>query len=324
MDIFYKYTSLLPLSYFDEPTIKLSPTVYLNDPFEYDACENIASSIKEFLEKIGLDENTVNKGVNACEKGINMMLSLNGIVSFSETPRNSLMWAHYSNQHNGICIGYNRSVLEHVQLDDLTEKEKMFLLLLNSPKKINYDNLRFESFGYTDTDIKTLSKNATINHLFKKSDEWIYEKEHRCIIPYIKANTLIVTSDNAKIDNELSPSKSKVNISEHMTYQQLISNQLAKGYISKTQTPNKYIINSDKINSVVCAALQSSKDAIHLINIDENAIKSIYFGCKVDKKIIKPYYDKLHDKYELYQFHLSKKRFELIPIKITSSMFDTQ
>lgn len=319
MKIYYKYTNLFPLEYFDNPTIKLSPPAFLNDPFEFNASENIIQSIHKYLRDRNTPEDKINERSQNHLATINSMLTFNGIVSFSETPRNSLMWAHYANQHNGMCIGFKKNVLEHIEEGGV---DNDFNIIIKTPEKINYDNLRFESDHYFESDYINLSKEATIKHLLKKSDEWIYEKEHRCIIPYVKSDLLLVTNKNATVDHKYTPTKKISTLKMGTPYRFVINGALSDGDIIKTESEGLYKLNKGKIDSVSCSILQLSKDALHLVNIKPESIHSIYFGCNVSNDIIKPYYNVLHRRYDLYKFELSKKRFELIPKLITEDFLN--
>ncbi|HDZ8837545.1 TPA: DUF2971 domain-containing protein [Aeromonas veronii] len=316
MNVLYKYSDLLPLSYFDEPTIKISVTEFLNDPFEINASENIYLSMKNHLASMAVDDKAIEDLLDLFSETIKIMLSVNGVISLSETPRNSLMWAHYARQHNGICIGYKRDFLKHIKASDDLQ------IVINDPRKVNYDNLRFETdFHYKDN--RNIDRDSIIQHLLKKSDEWIYEKEHRCIIPYSKANKIIVLNDNPKIDYIQWPAMDDRlrNYRVGVDFKPVIEEAIKRQYISKTETKNKYKINQEIINPARCSLLQSSKDSLFLIDISPESIESIYFGCKVSNEIIKPYFDSLHKKYKLYRFTLSKKRFELIPELLTADTF---
>ncbi|MFM5739228.1 DUF2971 domain-containing protein [Aeromonas veronii] len=317
MNILYKYSDILPISYFDNPTIKISVTEFLNDPFECNASENIFRSIENHLKKQNITDELLQRGIKAYSDSIGIMLGVNGIVSLSETPRNSLMWAHYAKQHNGICIGYKKNFLQKIKGDD------EFQIVINEPTKVNYDNLRFEMDFYCSDD-DDIDKNSIIQHLFKKSDEWIYEKEHRCIIPYAKADKLVILSKNPKVDKIIWPKNEKADPHRQKVgndFLKVIRHAINTELISKTKINNEFLINHEKMNSAQCILLQSSKDCLFLINIEADSIESVYFGCNVSLETIKPYFDKLHDKYNLYKFTLSKKRFELIPEVLTPQMF---
>lgn len=318
MRTLYKYSDLFPVDYFDKPTIKISATEFLNDPFEYSASEDIFHSIENYLKKESASDENIKRFKKVLkDKAVPMMLAYNGIISLSETPRNSLMWAHYAKQHNGICIGYKSNFLQHI------EKSEEFQIVINKPQKVNYDNLRFER-DYNYSDIYSIETEAVTQHLLKKSDEWIYEKEHRLIIPYAKANTLKILSDTPKVDHIHSVLTYHIGDTGYkigQSFQHTINAALNKGYLTSTDTKNQYIINHDKVGSTRIFLLQASKDCLFLIDISPDSIESIYFGCKLTKDIIKPYFEKLYGKYKMYHFTLSKDRFELVPELLMPDMF---
>ncbi|SEG53886.1 Protein of unknown function [Methylobacterium sp. 190mf] len=84
-----------------------------------------------------------------------------GIVSFSETPTNELMWAHYTNNMRGICIEYDVSKLL-AELDDDDQLVRM-----------TYDE-----------EMPVISKTASIDSLARsvlgrKNHRWSQEREWR-------------------------------------------------------------------------------------------------------------------------------------------------
>nr|WP_282098645.1 DUF2971 domain-containing protein [Aeromonas hydrophila] len=100
------------------------------------------------------------------------------------------MWAHYASQHKGMVIG-----LEDDFLCGEYSKEKITSNLIHSPNpiKITYDTTRFDLTEF-DTLLKNmtqLSKLLAIKLLTTKSDDWIYEKEHRCIVPIGVADKIL-------------------------------------------------------------------------------------------------------------------------------------
>jgi hypothetical protein len=81
-----------------------------------------------------------------------------GLCAFSETHRNPVMWAHYSDQHHGICIEFESNYF------DLSDG------LL---KKVNYSN-----------QVSTFPHNSSFDEreaFLNKTIEWAYEKEWRYI-----------------------------------------------------------------------------------------------------------------------------------------------
>ncbi|MBQ7204203.1 MAG: DUF2971 domain-containing protein [Eubacterium sp.] len=90
-----------------------------------------------------------------------------GISCFSESPDSLLMWAHYANNHRGICVEY-----------ELLEISNM---LNFSPVPVIYDNEK-TSFNYlNENTIDSDSTRVFVESITSKSPEWSYEKEWRII-----------------------------------------------------------------------------------------------------------------------------------------------
>ena len=94
-----------------------------------------------------------------------------GISCFSETDDNLLMWAHYANNHSGMCVEY-----------ELLEINKQ---LNFSPVPVIYSDER-TVFDWTNLD----AAGEDAMHVFtecitSKSQEWSYEKEWRIIRDHV-------------------------------------------------------------------------------------------------------------------------------------------
>lgn len=83
-------------------------------------------------------------------------LSKYGILSLTTESDNIVMWSHYANNFNGVCIG--------IKSDNLLEKVK----------QVNYSGIEDEEKGLS------LEEN-TVNALLKKHPGWSYENEWRII-----------------------------------------------------------------------------------------------------------------------------------------------
>ncbi|HCT5134153.1 TPA: DUF2971 domain-containing protein, partial [Aeromonas hydrophila] len=105
MDTFYKYTTNFGADFFIRPKVKISNPSYLNDPFESEPGDNLVHVVDEGLKRRGAQ--VISSETYDMTR---QMLKSNGIFSVSETPRNPLMWAHYAEEHRGICIGYSKDI----------------------------------------------------------------------------------------------------------------------------------------------------------------------------------------------------------------------
>ena len=97
------------------------------------------------------------------------------MTCFTNKNNNILMWSHYANKHNGICVKYDLkdckellySTFPVVYSTKRPSISKNELLISSSETKVNEDKLLL----------------LLVKSLLTKSDEWKYEEEWRSIIP---------------------------------------------------------------------------------------------------------------------------------------------
>ncbi|MDF2415655.1 DUF2971 domain-containing protein [Aeromonas sp. 1HA1] len=281
MEILYKYYSKLDINYFLNPTIKISYIRKLNDPFESIVNKNIKN---EMLGYDATKERNLGKEIQFYS-----LLSHVGVVSLTETPRNILMWSHYANEHKGICIGYKTNFLDHHR-----HKIDSILPAFYRPIKVNYDNIRYDPHTdiFQSENRSQLVKKAILKTLITKGDDWIYEKEHRSIIPlshhdYIQFN-------------------SKTNSFEF--YQSQFNE------IERINTENGFRFKN--LTEVDIQMVNEENDLMFMLSINPESIASIYLGCKSDYidncllyKKIKSHPSLSH--INVYQASASRERFEL-------------
>ena len=121
------------------------------------------------------------------ESKINEMLeyrALNNAVScFSliDNLNNILMWAHYANNHKGLCLVFKSDIIDFRPGQQLYEYNMAKGIGVSSPSgpfKVNY----------TDAYLGTDPINGNLNQatfLTTKFDDWKYEKEVRFIAPLV-------------------------------------------------------------------------------------------------------------------------------------------
>ncbi|WP_323970686.1 DUF2971 domain-containing protein [Aeromonas hydrophila] len=282
-EILYKYYSKLPLSYFDKPNLKISPPETLNDPFESVIPEYLKSlTIKDTREKYELDltkdgkprDNSSAQLLNEMEY-LGMLRSI-GVISLSETSRNLLMWAHYANNHQGFCIGYDSKLIGNEDSED----ER--LPISTSPVKIKYNNCRFDftniSININESHHEKL-KSILLHILTTKSDEWIYEKEYRIILPLRNCDEVYYLGKDSSIQKQI--------------------NEIQPRNYKKSYT-----------------FISNEPDFMFAKNISKKDIKSIHFGCRIDPIIENEILNKVlnDDEYKhvmLYKYKTNSNRFEL-------------
>lgn len=313
MDTYYKYSSLMSVDFFENPTIKISTPAHLNDPYECQPSSNIKQAMEVILNK-PCPEHYI--------EAISHMIQSNGIVSLSETQRNSLMWAHYGDHHKGMCIGFKPDFIKKtdVQLADDESLFSDYCMSILTPRKVNYDNYRFDINRKLSSD--DIIPDAFLRHFLTKSDEWIYEKEHRCILSYLHATHILAKDLNEKIIVK--------SLGKHLVIhaKKAISSLLEIKAITKTKKPNLYKINGNKVSLVMLSTLAEFPSISFLQEIDPNSITEIYFGCRAPKEKVKAIYTLIkNDRHplkhvNLHYFSIGKERFELTAKTLNDDYFN--
>lgn len=137
--IFYYFTSAkYGIENLQRKRLKISDFSNVNDPFE--------------LLGIELRDKEVRKAVNF-EKS--KLSKANGLLCFSEDKYNPVQWAHYADNHKGVCLGF-----------EIPEKEL---------RKVKYvsERLARETLDLPDCNEKLLTT---------KFSHWNYEQERRLIL----------------------------------------------------------------------------------------------------------------------------------------------
>lgn len=90
-----------------------------------------------------------------------------GISCFSLNPKEPLMWAHYANKHNGLCLVYDKEEL----LNSLKDFDSSF-----DSAKVNYRSRPTLTLYERNSHIEFTSNTPVIA---SKNPNWKYEKEFR-------------------------------------------------------------------------------------------------------------------------------------------------
>lgn len=183
-------------NFFEELLIRFSPRSVLNDPFEV---RPSVESMAMFFQSSGSFNDREYKDIlNEVRKnqekyfhmyyGIPMLNHL-GILCLTESKRNLLMWSHYADSHKGYVVGFDTS---HEFFNNYRKTELWYEYEnIGKVLPVRYDSFRSESVGcFTDW-------------YFQKSDEWIYEKEHRLVLPLVSCDLVRKTDPAGKIVEEI-------------------------------------------------------------------------------------------------------------------------
>jgi hypothetical protein len=112
-------------------------------------------------------------------KTANKILNEAGLLSFSQTAENPLLWGHYAASYTGVCVIFRRSASKSSSLSMcsrvsyVSERPRLPLSLLH---ELGMRSIAHESSEEIATEVFFLS-------FLHKSDHWAYEKEARIFYP---------------------------------------------------------------------------------------------------------------------------------------------
>lgn len=198
----FKYMSQ-PRNFFEEGFIRLSQLSALNDPFEAAFCQK---SLDELVEHFDYSESWDPEfGQLSYSKYVKIRMNNIGVISFSENKENLLMWAHYANEHKGLVAGI--LYLEQSSIFENLFKATSYIsstmgeqwsLFNGIPKPVSYRKgmrYRNDKFDYDYSNIISEGADRILYEIFlQKSDEWIYEQEHRVILRLEQADRVSIPS----------------------------------------------------------------------------------------------------------------------------------
>jgi Protein of unknown function (DUF2971) len=96
------------------------------------------------------------------QRGLEIMRASMGIYSFAGDPRNILMWAHYADDHRGLCLEFDTA------MDFMTLSRAVRVDYIEEYPTLNWIS------GF---------RNGIGSLLLRKHPRWVYEDETRIILP---------------------------------------------------------------------------------------------------------------------------------------------
>jgi len=279
---------LLRPDFFDDPMIRATPALALNDPFEggfnNDQVQDADRNQREYYRENGKDVYEADDSMlNDLAGTIQSDLFELGIISFTEDYNNPLMWAHYADEHRGFVVEFDFDEPFFIDsINDLNGRlsrfgENYLGDVFEFPEKVYYrrempDFSRVELSAPDDMNEFHWKKfNRTI--LFTKSNDWIYEKEQRSVVRLKDADS-VICQDNEHVRKECMKDP-------------LI--QLLELKDGKIQVifPPEYEMHEDMgdqsiKDEIFFLTSDWNEPAVHLFRINPKAISGVYFGCKSD------------------------------------------
>ncbi|WP_333912014.1 DUF2971 domain-containing protein [Vibrio coralliirubri] len=295
----YKYMPLR-LNFFKEPMLRTTPIHLLNDPFEADAqhyqmMDILTHQFDEgelstfdyqpddglYIEHEKRERlfHSNHRELAASElKRVTSELKQFGIVSFTEDYSNLLMWSHYADEHRGMVVELSNEVSwlkykksERPALCRCFE-DNPFGYLREMPDRVVYRSNR-PNFEFAIDVVNDLGDSKVFDsYFFSKGDSWIYEKEHRSVLPLEYADKILTSySNDIKECEELYPNLTVSNIK----YDYL--KQTARCELTFLKTEQQEFSRIITCSSVT----HNDNNPIFLYAVHERMISGIYLGCRV-------------------------------------------
>lgn len=322
----YKYMKLRE-PFFTEPMIRATPLYSLNDPFEGLFNTNQLKAMNEAIEKVHGKSDYQTSDVYDEEHDLHEHAGLMqqdvddlGVLSFTEDYTNPLMWAHYAEEHFGIVVEFNFSepffTNSAIKSDERTFKfgENSFLGVYEFPQKIMYRR-ELPRFNRPDMHVPKdkhdyLYRSFKKSILFTKSNDWIYEKEHRSIVELCEADRF-VCDDCEYIRNECSKDE---------TIELVHDKETGKIQITFPADYRTYQeLGDESIRHEVFLLSCQNKSTMHFFRINPNAISAVYFGHRCEHEEIERTIRKTHslNHLRIFKMKINDYQYQLdaIPLR---------
>ncbi len=307
MNLLFKYSPIIK-TFFNKPTIKLSVPTFLNDPFENIPSEDIKDISSEITRSAYGGRNLPKHVYDSMYSDVvSELVSKVGIVSLTETPRNLLMWAHYANNHHGMVVGFTPDIFSHLKIT--SRDRNVTLPVIDKPVKIKYDNTRFDedSINRGSLQIHERRRDLITSVLTRKSDDWIYEKEHRAILPLRYADDVRLNiGDGRHLEKDIL---------------QLIDKEIIslgpEVILHKGEGYRKISYGENTPRFEITSKISSNKNISFLVSIPPEKVKCIYLGCRVKEDEYHEILDLVKSKdsclnhVDVYRYKINPRHFSL-------------
>lgn len=172
----YRHFNENTLAIFINCELYFPKTKEFNDPF--DGQIDLFAALKSFAETEDnrLESATENLVAKKICKEANAEINNAGILSLSEVENEILMWSHYSDDHKGICIGFDKNGLIE---DFCTQAHPVDYDIMYKKPRNAFENLMKEYIDSGLSPFQHLQADVYQILIQYKHENWQYEKEIR-------------------------------------------------------------------------------------------------------------------------------------------------
>lgn len=202
-----------------------------------------------------------------------------GVVCLSESKDNLLMWSHYANEHKGCVLGFTVSPQES---SDISLNTFRFFECYTREKSssfdgnfypVSYRKQRRYSHDILESSVCDLyfdNGEVLIQEVFQvKSDEWMYEKEHRAILPLAEADKIVIPLELLEYFKSAFPEEEELDNFYDITADQ----KSIEFYMTKMEPNNRKIVGR------YLSGLSRDPRVLFLFKVSKACLNSITLGC---------------------------------------------
>lgn len=273
----FKYTSQ-PQRILENGYIRATQVSALNDPFEATYCVDGLRELANHFD--GLTADSVIEYVDLFRSHV-------GVICLTEAKDNLLMWSHYADEHRGGLVGifvdhpyvgifealfpFGESTgLSMANFDLFTGR----CLPVQYRKQPRY---RIDRFDFDYSNIDGEGEDRLLFEIFQqKSDEWIYEKEHRITLRLEQADLVEV------VDLHLLKNKSLIDKIRNLnSYSEEFKGGETISKIDLSEVDPKW----RGVYSGALAKLALNPRNLYLFKLNQSAISSVVLGHKSEFEV---------------------------------------
>lgn len=303
----YKYVRE-PKYILEEGYIRATQKSALNDPFEANYSKK---ALRNLIKEIDceLDSTELIKYIKVNKHKV-------GVISFTEAKDNLLMWSHYANEHKGALIRFlfYPTVLEEIFNSTTTAISTHYDYYDGRCRPVIYRKQPLYKVDKFDRDYSNFSVEGGDRILFEiflqKSDEWIYEKEHRIILKLSQADKVVLDDINKYKDMKFIDNMINGDYGDYME-KPLIKEvgQKIHIYLDSVKDKTNRGIWSDFLSTLA----KDNPEILYLFKIDSSSISSITYGMRTDEEIRNQEYSYIKKTayFERYKTSIDKKNYTL-------------
>lgn len=300
--LLFKYVSNLDYI-LNDGYIRATQLSALNDPFEanYDK-----DGLNKLLKELDYDSSFT---IDYIEKEKHKI----GVICFSESKDNLLMWSHYANEHKGGLIAFyfhENSLIEDMFLLENSWGKSVFDGKCKAVKYRKQPIYKIDKFDRDYTHIFSQGEDRFVYEIFEqKSEEWIYEKEHRIVLKLEQAHRVVIDINDIE----------KYKYKEIYVFKNLLENTSVINNDFIEFIDNKLYIYLEKIEDknyrndfghLFASLAKENPNIVFLFKISTRNIFSIAYGHR-NSNIKKYEFKDKHRFFEMFKTNIDKSNYTL-------------